>query len=104
MLRDVAGILRAISKPEDVVGRIGGDEFVFFTEVSELETGVEAMAQRICYAINSIKLRDEYGDRVSGSVGAAVAPADGNDYDTLVQKADENVYRAKRNGKNTYSY
>lgn len=39
---------------------------------------------------------------VMGSIGAALCPEDGNDYDTLLAHADAALYEAKRHGKNQY--
>ena len=104
VLRSIASNLSAISNDGDIVGRVGGDEFVFFTELDETRNSAEVLAQRVCYAINSVKIKSECGDRVTGSVGIAIAPKDGNDYYALVSKADKGTYKAKRNGKNTYSF
>jgi diguanylate cyclase (GGDEF)-like protein len=42
--------------------------------------------------------------RVSASLGISVAPTDGSDPETLLKKADEAMYVAKKSGKNGYSF
>ena len=39
---------------------------------------------------------------LSGSIGISIFPDDGNDLDKLYEKADEALYKAKRNGKNKF--
>ena len=104
VLQNISGSLKAVSYENDIVGRVGGDEFVFFTEVNGTQSVVEVIAQKICYAINAVKIHDSSTDRLSGSVGIAVSPADGLDYYTMVKKADTAAYKAKKNGKNQYSF
>lgn len=103
VLKDIAGHLITIKGEEDIVGRVGGDEFVFFSKITDKKESVEYIADKICFAIRSVKIKDELERRVTGSVGIALAPADGSDYDRLVTKADKAVYEAKKNGKNKYS-
>lgn len=104
VLRNIAGHLATIKSEGDIVGRVGGDEFVFFSKVGDNKESVAHVAEKICYAIRSVKIKDELEKRVTGSVGIALAPIDGKDYYTLVTKADKGVYEAKKNGKNKYSF
>lgn len=103
VLRNVAGQLAAIKGEGDIVGRVGGDEFVFFSKVLEDKESVERIAEKICYAIRSVKIDDKLEKYVTGSVGIALSPTDGRDYYALVTKADKGVYEAKKNGKNKFS-
>lgn len=103
VLRKIAGALQTIQGKEDLIARVGGDEFVYFAPVLDKKQA-EGMAQRICYAIHSVKISHNIKKRVTGSVGAALAPEDGRDYDSLVQKADERLYEAKKTGKNKFSF
>lgn len=104
ILRRIAEELSGIAGDSDIVGRVGGDEFIFFTRLENGENQAEHVAQGICGAIKSIRLTETSEETVTGSVGIALAPVDGQDYYTLVTKADQGVYRAKKNGKNNYSF
>lgn len=103
VLKHIADALRTIQRKNELIGRIGGDEFVYFAPVSE-KKHAERIAQRICYAIQSVKISNATRRRVTGSVGIALAPEDGRDYDTLVHKADHGLYEAKKGGKNQYIF
>lgn len=75
----------------------------YFAPISDKKQAAE-IAQRICYAIHSVKISCHNKKRITGSVGIALAPEDGRDYDTLVHKADHNLYKAKKGGKNQYIF
>ncbi len=104
LLRNIAECLVVNSKENDIIGRVGGDEFVFFTELEDKEKYIDAIGRKICKTISSVKISDEHGNHVTGSVGIAIAPFDGTDYYALVTKADKGVYEAKKSGKNRYSF
>lgn len=103
VFRNIANALRTIQGEKDSIGRVGGDEFVYFAPVLDRKHAAE-IAQRICYAIQSVKISNSTRRRVTGSVGIALAPEDGQDYDALVRKADESLYEAKKAGKNQYLF
>ena len=101
LLCSVAQVLRENVRSQDLVGRIGGDEFlVFFRNIKSVNK-VRELAGRLHEAV--YRLSDVYHIPISCSVGVAVAPDDGTDYTTLMKTADRRVYQAKRNGKNQYS-
>lgn len=86
------------------MGRIGGDEFLFI-----LEGVVERrIIERICKNIVETLGRpfDIGGKRakIGGSIGIALFPDDGSEGDRLIHKADEAMYRVKREGKNRYGF
>ena len=103
MLKTVAHILLEHFNQEEVF-RIGGDEFVaLLTGISAKEGGVEC-AKRLCEAVGSMEDPNLGGLRLSCSIGGAICPKDGTDYDTLFVKADTAAYEAKRLGKNRYVF
>ncbi|MDD3920915.1 MAG: diguanylate cyclase, partial [Eubacteriales bacterium] len=100
-LIEVADILRSILRRGDLVGRIGGDEFVVF--LSDIPNSVIAAnkAKQIC-ALTRKSFSPEV--RISCSVGVAVAPLDGKEFDTLYKKADLALYYVKGSGKDNYAF
>jgi diguanylate cyclase (GGDEF)-like protein/PAS domain S-box-containing protein len=99
----VADRLRAITRPADVVARLGGDEFVIACEglTGDPTADVTRLADRLAEGMQApIEIEDEQVV-VTASVG--IAFTDGIvDPDTLLQHADEALYRAKREGRNQY--
>jgi diguanylate cyclase (GGDEF)-like protein len=105
VLRAVADELRSQTRPYDLVGRFGGEEFVIL--LSGVGTAqVEDIADRIRERISQLRvLVDSPHDRpvtvdgISISIGAAVRPNDGDDIDHLLLAADGALLAAKAAGR-----
>ena len=97
---DMAQILRRNFRGVDIVGRVGGDEFlVFCTEKMSLLS----IRERALTLVE--QLRTECGDQhscltLTASVGVACCPKDGITYAELFNKADKATYAAKKMGRN----
>lgn len=103
LLRQIAKTLHNEIRPTDIIGRVGGDEFiVFLPNIKTLDT-VKQRAQHLCDSLKNIQCAKIPSDMISCSIGIAIAPDNGNDYHSLTQKADQQVYRAKAEGKNRYA-
>lgn len=88
----------------DTISRLGGDEFIILVEGDESSQPFAAIAEKIC---NSLEVPFEIGGNSltsTGTLGIAVSPADGNDFDTLMKKADMAMYHAKGVGRGTFSF
>jgi diguanylate cyclase (GGDEF)-like protein len=81
----------------DILARIGGDEFAVIAPGAHGE-GAQHMAEAIRSAVG-IRESDAPGPIPSASVGWAVFPDDGGDYETLMRAADERMLRLKGRGK-----
>lgn len=102
VLVDTATALNEIFKGGDIVGRIGGDEFVVFMKNLNAISNADILAGKV---VRNVNFSFEYEDRqinVTCSVGVAIFPYHGNDYEELFNKADKAVYTAKANGKCGY--
>ncbi|HKJ95356.1 MAG TPA: EAL domain-containing protein [Gammaproteobacteria bacterium] len=104
LLRSMADRLRECTREHDTVARIGGDEFaVILTDVDNVRS-VVTVADKIMTALAPL-IRFE-GNTISceASMGIAVYPVDARDADTLRRQADLAMYRAKREGRNSYRF
>lgn len=103
VLCELAEKLQRIFKADDIVGRIGGDEYIVFMRADASQAAVEEKAAEICKAFYTV-LTGENGESfiVSGSVGISISPKDGDAFTELYHKADIALYEAKRKGKNNY--
>ena len=102
ILSDAAAALRRVFRRGDVLGRIGGDEFlIFLPNVGSRET-VARKAAELLTAISGISV--DATTRLSCSVGVAMAPADASDYARLYQLADQVLYQVKKRGKGSYAF
>lgn len=88
----------------DVVGRMGGDEFIILIEeVRELDKVAEIAHKVLANVMKPIVLLGEEC-RVTASLGISVYPKDGEDEQTLMKNADIAMYFAKEEGKNNYQF
>lgn len=101
LLKEVVSRINECIREEDLISRIGGDEFIVMFE----ETGkgeIEKIAERILdYVAEPYSINGDYAS-VSLSIGISMYPDDGEDKDTLIKAADKAMYYAKTNGKNSY--
>ncbi|WP_250450264.1 EAL domain-containing protein [Caballeronia sp. ATUFL_M2_KS44] len=92
------------ARTSDTVARHGGDEFVIvLTDVTD-EADLIAWMERTRAAISEPVWLDETELYVGCSMGASLFPQDGDDAETVLQKADLAMYRAKDLGRNTYQF
>ncbi len=91
----------------DIIGRIGGDEFVAFLEDTQSETRVAEFALRINKELKLCAeglMGADMKIPLGMSVGAVKVPAFGKDYEELFGMADKALYFVKQNGKHGYSF
>lgn len=105
VLRRVAELLTEVTRPQDVVGRFGGEEFlVLISDVDALQAYHTAERIRHRVATSSITTRGKRGEPVTitdrtTSIGVAVYPQHGRSVDALLHAADAAVYLAKEQGR-----
>jgi diguanylate cyclase (GGDEF)-like protein len=105
LLKCIARRLELTVRTQDVVSRIGGDEFVILCRDININDA-EELAIRISDEINKpvfIGSQEENNRTkvsVSSSIGISIAPADGISFETLLKTADDRMYRAKKSKKN----
>jgi diguanylate cyclase (GGDEF)-like protein/PAS domain S-box-containing protein len=117
LLRGVAKALTGIVRGTDIVAkvdaetsvstslaRLGGDEFtIMLTGLSRPESAAR-VAKRIKDALSRPLKIDDREYVVTGSMGIATFPDDGEDVDVLLRNADIAMYAAKEDGRNTYRF
>lgn len=102
LLQEVAKRLRETIRKNDIVARIGGDEFVILLpKIKGKEYAVE-IAQRIIEMFKSSYTINDCDIYISVSIGIALYPEDALDSDTLIKNADIAMYNAKDSGKNIF--
>ncbi|MDR7308664.1 EAL domain-containing protein [Rhodoferax saidenbachensis] len=88
----------------DTVARIGGDEFVVLLQGLSSVEECERSTQRLLKAIAEPVLVGEQSIMLSASIGIALYPDDTDDADSLLRRADEAMYTAKRTGRNQFVF
>lgn len=101
-IREFTSIIRKHFRVNDVLGRVGGDEFAAFIPAPDSEW-VEDKAKELSNALRVTCTEGGKSWEMSASIGVSIAPIDGNDFDTLYQKADAALYQTKQRGKNGYT-
>lgn len=99
----LVGISRELSRlfrPCDIVGRIGGDEFIAYMHTLPQISVAVQRAQQILSIFHRESEKAGLPDSVSCSIGIAMAPRHGRDFSVLFRAADITLYRAKQQGKN----
>lgn len=101
LLQRVGAVLRSNCRESDVVGRVGGDEFVLFYKNIGLEVAVRKLAMiKRTIALVTLSDEDEGLPRPSISIGATATCKTDALYRDVLARADRALYAAKRSGKN----
>ena len=106
VLVSFADILRAAMRPSDLIGRMGGDEFIAFCHGVGDEHAIEHKADYINERIVEIAKKlmgDDMNIPLGASIGCVFVPAGGTDFTELYKMADKALYVVKQNGKHGYN-
>lgn len=103
LLVQIAKRLRAVVREKDTVSRIGGDEFVLLLPGANAH-GAARVAGKLLEASRQPYQIDHHELTMAPSMGIALYPQDGTDFDTLAQSADVAMYHAKLDGRNTFRF
>ncbi|MDX1490803.1 MAG: diguanylate cyclase [Pseudohongiellaceae bacterium] len=104
VLREVAERIQTVIREDDLLARIGGDEYAVLLSSKHNETNVREIAARIVEALEQPVGVYNHQARVSASVGIAHYPGDGNSLDALLKAADKAMYHVKKTGKNGFLF
>ncbi|MBJ6727873.1 putative bifunctional diguanylate cyclase/phosphodiesterase [Geomesophilobacter sediminis] len=89
---------------DDVVARMGGDEFAVLQRAPRLPDAPRIVAERMLAALAKPFLLAGERVSISGSIGIAIFPEDATDQDRLLKYADLALYKAKEQGRATYCF
>lgn len=104
VLKILADTLRKFSSDEDILCRIGGDEFMVFVKDALSKTKVSDRAVDIISEFRDRIDACEFEIDTSVSIGIAQSPENGTEFTKLYNCADKALYYVKRNGKNSYHF
>lgn len=101
VLKRTADGLHSLLRSEDLVGRIGGDEFMIFLHNIPNKDVIARRAQMI---LDMLRTVIDHDMQISGSIGVAITPKDGGNFEQLYRCADKAAYFSKQHGKNCFTF
>ncbi|MBZ5487769.1 EAL domain-containing protein [Halomonas aquamarina] len=102
LLLEVAARMTLRLREDDTLARLGGDEFIALLPDISGFTEASSAAQRLIDAVSAPYTLKGHSFRIGCSIGISLYPDDGDTPEVLIQHADAAMYRAKREGRNTY--
>ena len=103
VLKTFADAIQRHTKDEDIICRIGGDEFMIYT-MEDSRIMLESKAEKIIAEMGKFFEEQKYDTNSSVSIGIAKYPEDGNSFQELYNSADKALYYVKQNGKDSYHF
>jgi len=103
-LCEVAKRFHACLRGTDLLARVGGDEFIVLVEHVRETKNLAKFAEQLLDVASGAVTIDGQECHLSGSIGIAIFPDDGQDSATLLKNADIAMYRAKSAGRNNYQF
>ena len=106
ILISFAILIRGFLGPDDIVGRMGGDEFTAFSTYLKTKEDIEAFSDNLNSALMADAKRilgEDMDIPLGASIGAVYLSGKGEDYYESLKRADKALYKTKDNGKHGYS-
>jgi diguanylate cyclase (GGDEF)-like protein len=102
ILQKFSAALKEVFRQSDCIGRFGGDEFVVFIAGELTRAAVERKARQTLEAVRHIVVENADVE-ITASIGIAMYPEHGDNYDYLFNAADRALYQVKSEGRDGYS-
>ncbi len=103
VLMHVTQNMRRILREEDILSRVGGDEFILLLPSSDGH-GTAQVATKLLKALASPFPTPHYDLKMTASIGVALYPEDGDNLEALARAADLAMYQAKQRGRNGFCF
>jgi diguanylate cyclase (GGDEF)-like protein/PAS domain S-box-containing protein len=104
LLIEISGRLTSCTRKTDTVSRLGGDEFtVILTDIEDTKD-VATIAESIILSLQKTVMIKDQKAHVGASIGIAIYPDDGDDFDTVTKHADVAMYNAKDSGRGNFKF
>ena len=103
LLVQVAQRMARTLRAEDTLSRLGGDEFILMLPAIGAE-GAQQVAKKLIEAVARPCQIEQYELVSTVSIGIALYPQDGEDFETLSKNADAAMYRVKQGSRNNFCF
>ena len=104
LLKEVVERLKSCVRESDTISRQGGDEFIILLNDVRDSESVSRVADKIHQRMGEPIMLGKHSLITSFSIGIALYPDDGDEFDSLLQKADTAMYHAKEAGRNGHRF
>ncbi len=104
LLKAVVDRLKSCVRESDTISRQGGDEFIILLNDIRDSDAVSRVADKIHQSMGEPIVLGNHSLNTSFSIGIALYPDDGDDFDSLLQKADTAMYHSKDAGRNGHRF
>lgn len=104
VLQEVSRRLKAVSRKENFVSRLGGDEFIVVLPRISSADDAAIVAKKMLISVGQAIKIDSVQVSVSPSIGICLFPDHANELELVIRCADMAMYAAKRNGRNSYAF
>ncbi|HUX79909.1 MAG TPA: diguanylate cyclase [Alphaproteobacteria bacterium] len=104
LLVEISKILQSCVRPQDLIGRVGGDEFIIVLPDIDSDNDVIQIAEKIQKKLEnkiSVEGKEFF---ITSSMGISFYPKDGNKVESLIKGAEIAMYRAKEKGRNNFQF
>ncbi|MBF0126244.1 MAG: diguanylate cyclase [Magnetococcales bacterium] len=103
LLSEAAQRIRSCLRENDIVARLGGDEFtIILSEEALLPETIGIVAQKIIDGLSAPFYLNGHTCHIGASIGVSLFPADGEQPEELLKRADQALYAVKKGGRNHY--
>ena len=104
VIRSLGQQIGAIFRATDIVGRAGGDEFIIFLKNITDADAVRKEAKKVEDFFKDFKAGEYVKYSATASIGVAIYPQEGADWESIYKAADQALYKAKKRGKNQLAF
>lgn len=104
VLSTLGHTIGALFRATDIVGRAGGDEFIIFLKNISSPEIIRKEAKKVENFFKDFKAGEYTKYSATASIGVAIYPQEGADFESIYKAADQALYKAKKRGKNQLAY
>lgn len=104
VLKETAKIYRSIFGDDDIICRLGGDEFIIFLPYKQSKDALKIKLEKLLNAMRKTVKNGDKEVRVSCSMGIAFVQGDADSFDHLYEYADKALYFSKVKGRDCYTF